>query len=79
MSTTIQDVFSPGKNATPLNRRKLLSAMLFQGTVLQKVVNRKLGCTTVFTTYDRFTKLPTSDIRHFLVANYRLGRSSRKS
>jgi hypothetical protein len=47
--------------------------------VSQKVVNRKLGRTTVFTIYDRFTKFTDIDIRHFLVANYRLGGSSRKS
>jgi hypothetical protein len=62
MSTTIQDVFSPGKNAISLNRRKLFSAMLFQGTVSQKVVNRKLGRTTVFTIYDCFTKF--TDFRY---------------
>jgi predicted small integral membrane protein len=46
----------------------------------QKVVNRKLGRTTVFLRFTTVSQnLPNSDIRHFWVANYRLGRSSRKS
>ena len=77
MSITIQDVFSPGENATPLNRRKLFSAMLFQGTVSQKVVNRKLGRTTVFTIYDRFTKF--TDFRYTTFFGRKLPTGSEQS
>ena len=77
MSTTIQDVFSPGKNATPLNRRKVFSAMLFQGNVSQKVVNRKLGRTTVFTIYDRFTKF--TDFRYTTFFDRKLPTGSEQS
>jgi hypothetical protein len=47
--------------------------------ISQKIVNSKLGRTTVFTISDRFIKLTDFRYATSLVANYRLGRSSRKS
>jgi hypothetical protein len=51
--------------------------MLFQGTVSQKVVNRKLGRTTVFTIYDCFTKF--TDFRYTTFFGRKLPTESEQS
>jgi len=47
------------------------------GPVSQKVVNRKLGHTTVFTIYDRFTKL--ADFRYTTFFGRKLPTGSEQS
>jgi len=51
--------------------------ILHQGPASQKVINRKLGRTTVFTIYDRFTKL--TDFRYTTFFGRKLPTGSEQS